>query len=310
MLAPLHSTIASTRWLWHIGCLLAGLGLITSTTDALAAEQELGRRHSLLHRQKPAPTTITPADSAPSSTAPAASGPRTLRRKLTKRPGPAATTTPQQNSTPKEYPSPPAPTTPTGHDTRTTAEGTSLTTQPPPSTATTAPVSSALSGTTGTATLSPASLTGTKTSSPTAFAGVGTGGTASSAGGGTTGRSLQHLAGQMPGLSQLLEPTTSASSAPSSSPPTSLVPPPPAGTGNATLSWTLNSEQDLAGYKIYVGTAPGQYNHPGSPIVIGPSNTYTISNLPHGQTYFFAVSAYNQAGGESELSAEVSKSLY
>jgi hypothetical protein len=38
--------------------------------------------------------------------------------------------------------------------------------------------------------------------------------------------------------------------------------------------------------------------------------SYTVSNLPKGQTYFFAMSAYDSAGNESALSAEVSKSLY
>jgi hypothetical protein len=44
--------------------------------------------------------------------------------------------------------------------------------------------------------------------------------------------------------------------------------------------------------------------------VTGKVTSYTISNLPKGQTYFFATSAYDNAGNESELSAEVSKSLY
>jgi len=38
--------------------------------------------------------------------------------------------------------------------------------------------------------------------------------------------------------------------------------------------------------------------------------SYTVSNLPNGQTYFFALSAYDSAGNESALSAEVSKTLY
>jgi hypothetical protein len=35
-----------------------------------------------------------------------------------------------------------------------------------------------------------------------------------------------------------------------------------------------------------------------------------MTNLPVGQTYFFALSAYDNAGNESPLSAEVSKSIY
>jgi hypothetical protein len=44
--------------------------------------------------------------------------------------------------------------------------------------------------------------------------------------------------------------------------------------------------------------------------VTGNVTTYTVSNLPKGQTYFFAVSAYDSVGNESALSAEVSKSLF
>lgn len=76
------------------------------------------------------------------------------------------------------------------------------------------------------------------------------------------------------------------------------------------LSWTLNSEADLAGYKIYVGTAPGLYSYPGSPIVVGPTGSYTITGLPLGQTYYFSISAFNSSGSESGLSSEVSKSIY
>jgi hypothetical protein len=39
----------------------------------------------------------------------------------------------------------------------------------------------------------------------------------------------------------------------------------------------------------------------------GNITSYTISNLPKGQTYFFAMSAYDIAGNESPLSAEVSR---
>ncbi len=71
-----------------------------------------------------------------------------------------------------------------------------------------------------------------------------------------------------------------------------------------TIFWTPNTESDLAGYKIYVGTAPGVY---GTPIVIGPQTEYTITGLADGTTYYIAVTAYNTAGLESDFSNEVSK---
>ena len=76
------------------------------------------------------------------------------------------------------------------------------------------------------------------------------------------------------------------------------------------LAWKANREPDLAGYKIFIGTASGIYNFAGSPFSTDTATSYIASNLPKGQTYFFAISAYDSAGNESVLSAEVSKSLY
>ncbi|HEY6085839.1 MAG TPA: fibronectin type III domain-containing protein [Nitrospira sp.] len=105
-------------------------------------------------------------------------------------------------------------------------------------------------------------------------------------------------------------PITSTSTLPSTpSTPTTSLPSAPT-SRSAILSWTLGSASDLAGYKVYVGTSSGTYNYPGSPFTIGVTTTYSISNLPPGQTYFFALSAYDTSGNNSALSAEVSKSIY
>lgn len=124
----------------------------------------------------------------------------------------------------------------------------------------------------------------------------------------SVGRGLQRLTAEMPSLTQLVAPTVSVSSPTSTEP--SSAPATSSGTGNATLSWTLNSETDLAGYKVHVGTAPGLYTYPGSPIVIGRTDNYAITGLPVGQTYYFAISAFDNSGNESTLSTEVSKSIY
>jgi len=79
---------------------------------------------------------------------------------------------------------------------------------------------------------------------------------------------------------------------------------------SAILTWTLGTETDLAGYQLYVGTSSGTYNYPGSPFTVGKVDTYTINNLPIGQTFFFAVSAVDTTGNASALSAEVTKSIY
>lgn len=115
-------------------------------------------------------------------------------------------------------------------------------------------------------------------------------------------------------IKSLLRPATPIVTAPPPLTPPSTPPPssPPASPsiGNATLTWTVSVEPNLAGYKIYVGTNSGTYSFAGSPFVTGKVTSYTISSLPKGQTYYFAISAYDQAGDESVLSAEVSKSSY
>ena len=83
--------------------------------------------------------------------------------------------------------------------------------------------------------------------------------------------------------------------------------PPPPSVTTVTLSWAANTESDLAGYKVYVGTAPGVY---GSPVTLGNVTSYTVSNLALGNTYYLAISAFDTSGNESPLSAVVSKSVY
>ena len=77
-------------------------------------------------------------------------------------------------------------------------------------------------------------------------------------------------------------------------------------TGSAGLSWTANTEPDLAGYKVYIGTQPGLYN---PPITLGTTTTYTATNLASGKTYYFCISALDNAGNESPCSAEASKPI-
>jgi len=87
-----------------------------------------------------------------------------------------------------------------------------------------------------------------------------------------------------------------------------------------TLAWDANSETDLAGYRVYykagssgppyVGTGANQGT---SPIdvslegLVDPGNpNLTISGLDEGETWYFVVTAYNNAGMESDFSNEAS----
>ena len=70
-----------------------------------------------------------------------------------------------------------------------------------------------------------------------------------------------------------------------------------------TLAWNANTEPDVAGYRVYYGVASRTYTNMTD---VGNITTNRIAGLVEGVNYFFAVSAYNAAGAESDFSDEVS----
>ena len=71
---------------------------------------------------------------------------------------------------------------------------------------------------------------------------------------------------------------------------------------NATLAWDPNSEPDLAGYRLYYGTAPGVYDQV---LEVTGASSVSAPNLNECTTYYFVVTAVNSAGMESAPSTEV-----
>ena len=81
---------------------------------------------------------------------------------------------------------------------------------------------------------------------------------------------------------------------------------------STTLTWdapTINADgtalTGLAGYKIYYGTSTGSYT---TTVDAGNFTTYTVPALSAG-TYYFAVTAYDTSGNESNYSNEVNKAI-
>ncbi|HSF11014.1 MAG TPA: FG-GAP-like repeat-containing protein, partial [Nitrospirales bacterium] len=72
------------------------------------------------------------------------------------------------------------------------------------------------------------------------------------------------------------------------------------------LTWNANSEPDLMGYYVHMGTSPSSYNTREN---AGLVPSYTFKNLPEGITYYFTVTAYDQSGNVSEPAKEVSIAL-
>jgi len=69
-----------------------------------------------------------------------------------------------------------------------------------------------------------------------------------------------------------------------------------------TLTWDPNPELDIAGYRIYQGGGSRNYTNT---LDSGLSTTNTVTGLVDGVTYFFAVTAYNTSGLESDFSNEI-----
>jgi len=73
------------------------------------------------------------------------------------------------------------------------------------------------------------------------------------------------------------------------------------GDHEAILSWLSNTERDVVGYRVYVADCADCEYH-----LVGQTTTtsYIVSGLQNGVTRYFAVSAYDHGGNESDLSYE------
>jgi hypothetical protein len=71
---------------------------------------------------------------------------------------------------------------------------------------------------------------------------------------------------------------------------------------SVTLAWDRNLAADIAGYRLYCGTASGVYSQT---IEVGNVTSAKLSALQAGKSYFFVVTDYNTAGLESPPSNQV-----
>lgn len=78
----------------------------------------------------------------------------------------------------------------------------------------------------------------------------------------------------------------------------------------ATLAWDAVTDASLSGYRVYYGTAPGTYLQSlGQGLNVGNVTTYTVTGLSSGRRYYFAATAYDTAGNESDFSNEAFKDV-
>ncbi len=78
-----------------------------------------------------------------------------------------------------------------------------------------------------------------------------------------------------------------------------------------TLSWSPNSEDDLASYNIYRGSAsPAQTLLATVTVTSSPDTAYTDNTVTNDSTYFYRITAVDLDGDESEYSNEVEVTPY
>jgi hypothetical protein len=72
--------------------------------------------------------------------------------------------------------------------------------------------------------------------------------------------------------------------------------------GRINLAWDPNPALDVAGYKVYYGTAPRTY---GPGIDVGNVTSYALAGLIKGRRYYIAVTTYDKSKRESGFSDEI-----
>lgn len=79
---------------------------------------------------------------------------------------------------------------------------------------------------------------------------------------------------------------------------------------SATLAWDAVGDSRVAGYRVYYGLASRDYAQAkGAGLNAGGCTTYVVNGLDRGRTYYFAVTAYDASGNESDFSNEASKPI-
>lgn len=74
-------------------------------------------------------------------------------------------------------------------------------------------------------------------------------------------------------------------------------------TSTVSVAWNPSTDPTVAGYRVYSGTSSGVYTQETD---AGNATSATLTGFNAGQTYFFAVTAYNSSGLESAPSNEIS----
>jgi oxalate decarboxylase/phosphoglucose isomerase-like protein (cupin superfamily) len=75
---------------------------------------------------------------------------------------------------------------------------------------------------------------------------------------------------------------------------------------SVNLAWSPSPDTNVVGYRVYYGVVSRTYTNM---VDVGAATNATISGLVEGATYYFAATAYNVLGLESDFSTEVSYTI-
>ena len=78
-------------------------------------------------------------------------------------------------------------------------------------------------------------------------------------------------------------------------------------TESFTISWDLNTEEDINNYQVYRSTSPGASNQIAT--VQHPGNEYTDANIQKGVQYYYRLAATDYSTNRSDFSSEVSAAI-
>jgi len=76
-----------------------------------------------------------------------------------------------------------------------------------------------------------------------------------------------------------------------------------ASAATVTLAWDASPDASVTGYRIYYGPASGSYTNS---TTVGNVTNATLTSLKAGAIYYFAATAYDGSGLESDFSNETS----
>ena len=76
--------------------------------------------------------------------------------------------------------------------------------------------------------------------------------------------------------------------------------------GEITFGWDANTEKDLAGYNLYIGTQTSNYTQS---IDVGNVTQFTLKNVPEAVKRFYSLTARDNSGNVSDFADELTYTI-